>query len=397
MLERQSTTSNMLQRQPSLRNVNKHRCLQRVKSRRLLVRQRTSACLISNNNSNSREPTTPAEVLSSKVTRLLLKHTKFGFIESFQNLILRKRDGLPSESDELVEKYQMPDNIFYDEKIASKFIEKSEFELGEVLGSGGFGSVFFGTFKRDVVAVKVMHKYTKNPAAQLESFKAELHVMCFNHPNIVKTLAATHIDKFDEGAWVVMEYAGRRSLQGVINDPDEYIDADRRLKYSVQIASALSYAHRKKVAHLDLKPANILINGDDHCKVGDFGCSQRVELDTGIVSPTNRSILTGTFAYRAPELLRGEPPTFKADIYSYGVTLWQLKNRETPFSNQNQHVVIFGVVANGLRPYDPDPEEADPFELSYKDLYSQCWMSSPLDRPSAGDLVELLDIWKNNM
>jgi serine/threonine protein kinase len=58
-----------------------------------------------------------------------------------------------------------------------------------------------------------MHKYTKNPAAQLESFKAELHVMRFNHPNIVKTLAATHIDQFDDGAWVVMEYIGRSSLQ----------------------------------------------------------------------------------------------------------------------------------------------------------------------------------------
>lgn len=57
-----------------------------------------------------------------------------------------------------------------------------------------------------------MHKYTKNPAAQLESFKAELHVMRFNHPNIVKVLAATHIDQFDDGAWVVMEYIGKSSL-----------------------------------------------------------------------------------------------------------------------------------------------------------------------------------------
>lgn len=58
-----------------------------------------------------------------------------------------------------------------------------------------------------------MHKYTKNPAAQLESFKAELLVMRFNHQNIVQTLAATHIDQFDEGAWVVMEYVSKLSLQ----------------------------------------------------------------------------------------------------------------------------------------------------------------------------------------
>lgn len=336
-------------------------------------------------------------VIGAKVTRLLLKHTKFGFIKSFENLSLNQNQRTPSESDELVEKFQMPDNILFDEKITSKFIEKDEFELGEVLGAGGFGSVYKGTFRRQTVAIKIMHKYTKNPAAQSESFKAELHVMSFNHPNIVKTLATTSLEKFDDGAWVVMEYVGGHTLHGLINDPDVEIDADRRLKYCIQIASALAYAHKQKVAHLDLKPANILINGEDNCKVGDFGCSQKVELDTGKITPTNRSVLTGTFAYRAPELLRGEPPTFKADVYSYGVTLWQLRSRETPFSNQNQHVVIFGVVANGLRPRDPDPEESDPFELSYKDLYKQCWAPCHLDRPSACDLVELLDIWKNNM
>lgn len=242
-----------------------------------------------------------------------------------------------------------------------------------------------------------MHKYTKNPAAQIESFKAELHVMRFNHPNIVRTMAATHIDKFDEGAWIIMEYVGCSNLYKLLHDSEEVISNERRLKFAIQIASALAYAHKHKVAHLDLKPANILITDDDNCKVGDFGCSQKVEIDTGIVSPTNRSILTGTFAYRAPELLRGEPPTFKADVYSFGITLWQLKSRETPFVNQNQHVVIFGVVANGLRPPDVNPAETDPFELSYKDLYAQCWKANPLDRPSVSEVVDVLKIWKLNL
>lgn len=398
MLERQSSKARLLRRQPSLSNINKHSCVQREKLNRVLVRQRTSVCLGAgsslkdvNNNSNC------GVKLSCKISRLLLKHTKLGFIESFENLSLNNCSRTLSESDELVENYPMPANIFCDEEITSRLIEKDAFELGEVLGSGGFGSVYMGTFQQQAVAVKVMHKYTKNPAAQVESFKAELHIMSFNHPNIVKTLAATHIEKFDEGAWVVMEYVAKGSLLGLLNDSDEEICVDRRLKFSIQIASALSYAHNNKVAHLDLKPANILLTEDDNCKIGDFGCSQKVEIETGIVSPTNRSILTGTFAYRAPELLRGEPPTFKADVYSYGVTLWQMRSRETPFSNQNQHVVIFGVVANGMRPHDPEPEEDDPFELSFKDLYRQCWSSCPLDRPSARELVELLDIWKNNM
>ncbi|XP_045157467.1 serine/threonine-protein kinase mos-like [Mercenaria mercenaria] len=402
MLERQHSIGQTSPKHtPNRNHINRHSCLQRQKSRRLFQKQRTSVCLFSSKPADDTLNNNGEKVVSAKLRRMLLKHTKFGFIESFQNLTVKQVCDtdcrVKGESDQLVQNYPMPDNLVFDSQISAKIINKEEFELGRVLGAGGFGSVYLGSFKRQTVAIKVMHKYTKNPAAQLESFRAELHVMRFNHPNIVKTLAATHIDQFDDGAWVVMEYIGKSSLQGIINDHSEPFDSDRRLKYSIQVASALAYAHKNKVAHLDLKPANILITSTDDCKVGDFGCSQRVEFDTGIVSPTNRSILTGTFAYRAPELLRGEPPTFKADVYSYGITMWQMKSRETPFTNQNQHVVIFGVVANGLRPKDPEPSETDPFELSYKDLYSQCWNACPLDRPSAQELVELLNIWKENL
>ncbi|XP_052775977.1 serine/threonine-protein kinase mos-like [Mya arenaria] len=412
MLERHNSKG-ILYRQPSLRNINKHSCLQRQKSRKSFVRQQTLSVLGHltdvNNNDSVNTCGNDADVISLKVRRLLLKHTKLGFIQSFANLSIgtstevynnnnnNTPKRIPSESDRLVRDCQMPDSVFREPEIASKTINKEEFELGRVLGSGGFGSVYLGVYKKQKVAIKVMHKYMKNPAAQIESFRAELHVMRFNHANIVKTLAATHIDKCNEGAWVVMEYIGSGSLHAVLNDPEEIIHSKRRLKYAIQIASALAYAHKNKVAHLDLKPQNILITEDDNCKVGDFGCSQKVEFDTGIVSPTNRSILTGTFAYRAPELLKGEAPTFKADLYSYGITLWQLRSRETPFSSQNQHVVIFGVVAKGLRPPNINPDEADPFELSYKDMYTQCWVANPLDRPTAQEVVDVLTIWKNHM
>lgn len=72
---------------------------------------------------------------------------------------------------------------------------------------------------------------------------------------------------------------------------------------------------------------------------------------TGRVSPTQRaSLLTGTFAYRAPELLRGEAPGTEADVYSFGVTLWQMESRRVPYAGQDPHAVVFGVVAYNLRP-----------------------------------------------
>ncbi|KAL4236824.1 hypothetical protein ACF0H5_005211 [Mactra antiquata] len=404
MLEKQRSVGQLL---PSkkIKVPNRRLCLQRQKSRQLFKRQHTFQNLSNTPepydvNNNTETVDDPEFQHTSKVHRLLLKHTKFGFIKSFANLSINDPDETRrtiSESDQVIQKFPSPDDILQEPEISAKIINKESFHIGQLLGSGGFGAVYLGIYKDQKVAIKVMHKYTKNPTAQVESFKAELLVMRFHHPNIVQTLAATHIDQFGEGAWVIMEYVNKSTLQTLLNETTEEFNAKRRLKYAIQLASALAYAHSNKIAHLDLKPSNVLITESDDCKIGDFGCCQQVNYGVGIESPSCRSALTGTFAYRAPELLKGEPPTFKADIYSYGVTLWQLKSRDIPYANHNPHVVIFGVVANGLRPTDPNPSETDPFELSYRDLYQQCWKASPLNRPSARELVDLLNIWKENL
>jgi proto-oncogene serine/threonine-protein kinase mos len=273
-------------------------------------------------------------------------------------------------------------------------LNKFEVGLGHLLGTGGFGSVYLGRFRKSAVAVKIMHKQCKNVEAQLESFKAELHVLDFDHQNIVRTLAATSIEEFHEGAWIMMEYAGSRTLQAMINL--EELSRDKRIKFALQISDALRYIHDNQVIHLDLKPSNILVSVCEDIKLADFGCSQKTEANSGLISPTQRSHLTGTFAYRAPELLKGGIPSFKADIYAVGVTMWQMLTRENPYGNENQHVVIFSVVAYGHRPAHPDIM-MDPFEECYRDLYTQCWSVTPRDRPSAEQLLDTLRIWTKHL
>lgn len=273
-------------------------------------------------------------------------------------------------------------------------LNKYDVKLGHLLGTGGFGSVYLGAFRQRDVAVKIMHKQCKNVAAQLESFKAELHVLDFDHENIVRTLAATSIQEFHEGAWIVMEYAGNKTLQTLINL--EELGQETRIKFALQLSDALRYLHDNHVIHLDLKPTNILVSACWDVKLADFGCSQKAEANTGLISPTQRSHLTGTFAYRAPELLKGQIPSCKADIYALGVTLWQMLTRENPYGNENQHVVIFSVVAYGHRPAHPNIK-LDPFEECYRDLYTQCWSVAQCDRPSAEELYETLKIWTEHM
>ena len=118
-----------------------------------------------------------------------------------------------------------------------------------------------------------------------------------------------------------------------------------------------------------------------------------IEENTGRVSPVHRSELTGTYAYRAPEVLRGEAPSTKADIYSLGVTLWQMTTRSPPYDRQNQHMVIFGVVAHHLRPALPATTPGNVKEKTFQDVYVKCWQARPNDRPGAQCVADKLRGW----
>ena len=217
--------------------------------------------------------------------------------------------------------------------------------MGKLLGSGGFGSVYEGIYRGRKVAVKKLHVNRKNPHAIAESFLAEVSVVSLRHKNIVRVLAVSTMEVSSRDIYIIMEYAGNRNLHNVIDSEKERITDHRRDRYAMDIASALSYIHQRRVAHLDLKPANILVTCQDTCKLGDFGCSKILPEDgqCSPATPTN-SFLTGTLSYRAPELLKGDFPSSKADMYSFGICLWQLLTREKPYGSENLYVVIFGVV-----------------------------------------------------
>ena len=272
-----------------------------------------------------------------------------------------------------------------------------DLQISKLLGSGGFGNVYLATMDEKVVAVKRMHGCTrKNKKARLESFIAELNVLNLSHPNLVKTLASTPRDN-PENVYIIMEYAGDRNLQHVLNNPMYPLDIEHRLRHMLQMVNALEYLHSHNVVHLDFKPANIMVSTSGTCKLCDFGCSQVVVDDKGVISPTKRSYLTGTFAYRAPELLRGEAPRTRADIYSLGITLWQMMTRTFPYGTEDQHVVIFAVVAYNLRPKMPQDEELHPAEQLYRDLFIQCWQPKVEDRPTAKTLQDVVQTMMDNL
>jgi hypothetical protein len=166
MLERHNSIGQISPKHTYNKNhLNRHSCLQRQKSRHLFKKQRTSVCLFSCKEVEDKVNNNGEKVISAKLSRMLLKHTKFGFIESFQNLTIKQvcdtECRIGGESDQLVQNYSMPDNLVFDSEITAKIINKEEFELGRVLGAGGFGSVYLGNFKRQTVNI-YMAKCTEN-------------------------------------------------------------------------------------------------------------------------------------------------------------------------------------------------------------------------------------------
>uniref|UniRef100_A0A3B3DDT5 non-specific serine/threonine protein kinase n=1 Tax=Oryzias melastigma TaxID=30732 RepID=A0A3B3DDT5_ORYME len=183
----------------------------------------------------------------------------------------------------------------------------------EAVGSGGFGSVFRAEYLGKTVALKRVKKSSKNRLASRQSFWAELNVAHLHHNNIVRVIAAS------------------TSAPG----GSEPLREERCLRYSADIARGLRYLHAHSLVHLDIKPANVLVSSEEVCKIADFGCS--VKLDRARETCADHphvSLVGGTYTHRAPELLKGEAVSPKADIFSFGITLWQLLTREPPYAGE---------------------------------------------------------------
>jgi len=286
------------------------------------------------------------------------------------------------------------------EKISEEIIPKTVCEIGRAIGSGGFGTVYEASLEGKKLAVKKMHRNVKNPEALYQSVQAEKLVLPLRHPNIVRTLAVLERENLQD-VWILMEFAGHRTLQSIIDDDRELLENARRCRFVRDIACALKFVHENSLVHLDLKPANVIVDRQDVCKLGDFGCCQSVELTAKdelslppSPSPSPRSLLTGTFAYRAPELLKGELPSIKADMYSLGICLWQMLTREIPYGLESHFVVIFGVVAHHLRPSLanlPPVASSDTSTHAYIGLMKSLWQASPVNRPTAQEVLQTVN------
>ena len=194
-----------------------------------------------------------------------------------------------------------------------------KYKILSALGSGGFGTVYLAedTWIDKKVALKVPHRQSVNFGELLREPRL---LASLNHPNIVTVLTA---EKQDNIFYIVMEYVSGETLENIIGR-DGALEVPKALDYTCQICNAVDHAHRQGVIHRDLRPANIMVAGNGLIKVADFGTSRFLEL------AAHGTTVIGSPPYMAPEQFQGRA-TFASDIYSLGVTMYQMVTGVLPY------------------------------------------------------------------
>jgi serine/threonine protein kinase len=229
------------------------------------------------------------------------------------------------------------------------------YTLERLLGQGGMGAVYLAQQTRPArqVAVKILQPHLA-PSSQvyaefLARFRREADVVAqLEHVNIIPIYDYGERDGL---AYLVMPYIRGGSLRDVLSKRGA-LPVQEILPYADQIASALDYAHAHDVIHRDLKPANFLLHTDGRIMLADFGIARIMEESHFTTGPalTHTGMMLGTPEYMAPEMARGESLDYRADIYEFGVVLFQMLSGRAPFSGNTPYAVAVKHIQEPLPP-----------------------------------------------
>ena len=257
-----------------------------------------------------------------------------------------------------------------------------QFELREVIASGGMGTVYraFDTSLHRLVAVKMLKREMAQDKQVMESlFREARATAALNHANIL------HIYSFDEhegSPYIVMELADRGSLDHWI-ERDGFVPELSVLDVGVKITSALESALQRNLLHRDIKPGTILFDDYIEPKLVDFGLARQAEANE------YEADIFGTPYYVAPEKIQRHGEDFRSDMYSLGGTLYHALTGHVPFEAETIEQVVAGHVHTQLTPPNLVRPEISP---STSDAISTAMAKDPAHRfPSYAEFKMALE------
>jgi serine/threonine protein kinase len=224
------------------------------------------------------------------------------------------------------------------------------YEVIEKLGQGGMGTVYkaFDPLLTRVVAVKVISgQLDGNPEHRERFFREARAAAQLSHRNIITIY---DLGEQDGAPYLAMEYLVGRDLDQRLHD-SEGMSLARKLELALSISEGLAHAHTCGLIHRDIKPANIFVTDDGVVKILDFGLARLITSEL-----TRSNVMVGTVNYMAPEQLRGERADHRADIFSFGVLLYELLGGRKPFQGDSAASTMYKIlheVPEALDQLDP--------------------------------------------
>ena len=268
------------------------------------------------------------------------------------------------------------------------------YEVSALIGEGGMGQVYQATDTKlnRQVALKILPEAFATDPDRLARFQREAQVLAsLNHPNI----AAIHGLEDSEGTKALVLVEGPTLADRISQGP---IPLDEALPITKQIAEALEAAHEAGVIHRDLKPANIKVRDDGTVKVLDFGLAKALDTTpqgdpsqspTLTAAATQMGVILGTAAYMSPEQARGKPVDRRADIWSFGVVLYEILTGARPFQGEDVSLTLASVMKSDV---DVKPLPSDLPE-TLRTVLRRCLEKDPLQRiRDVGDLGDVLSL-----
>ena len=252
------------------------------------------------------------------------------------------------------------------------------YEIISRVGSGGMADVYKAKdhVLNRLVAIKVLKQEYSTDATFVKKFRVEAQSAAgLSHPNIVNVYDVGE----DDGVYfIVMELVQGITLKNYI-DMKGKLDIREALNISVQIASGLSAAHENRIIHRDIKPQNIIMSRDGKVKVTDFGIAKVAD------STTVTTTAAGTVHYISPEQARGGYSDERSDIYSLGITMYEMVTGRVPFEGETNVAVALMHIQSEITP----PRQLEPsIPVSFEKIILKCTQKKPERRyASARELI----------
>ena len=255
---------------------------------------------------------------------------------------------------------------------------QDRYEILEQIGSGGMSVVYKAKCHKlnRLVAIKVLKEEFCNDSNFVSKFKMEAQAAAgLSHPNIVSVY-----DVIDEGKihYIVMELIEGITLKSYIAKKGK-LEVKESIGIAIQVAQGIAAAHEQHIIHRDIKPQNMIISRDGKVKVADFGIARAVS------AQTLSSAAMGSVHYISPEQARGGFSDERSDIYSLGITMYEMVTGKVPFEGENTVSIALAHLEDAIVPpsvYNPE------ISISLERIILKCTEKKPERRyASANDVI----------